>query len=61
MQANPGKVALIVAHENITSSCYLGDELEFMAANVVFRSGGTAAVLSSRWALGLNITSQPYP
>ncbi|CAL8464193.1 g3728 [Coccomyxa elongata] len=48
LTANPGKVALVVAHENITSSCYLGDELEFMAANVVFRSGGAAAVLSSR-------------
>lgn len=41
-------MALVVAHENITAGTYLGENAEFLAANMLFRSGGTAAVLSSR-------------
>ena len=48
LQAHPGSVALVVAHENITAGTYLGEDADFLAANMLFRSGGAAAVLSSR-------------
>ena len=47
-QAHPGTVALVVAHENITSGTYLGENTDFLSANVLFHSGGAAAILSSR-------------
>ena len=43
-------MALVVAHENITSGTYLGENTDFLSANVLFHSGGAAAVLSSRCA-----------
>ncbi len=46
VQANPGKVALILAHDNVT--CSLGQCLPLLAASVPFRAGGVAAILSSR-------------
>ena len=47
MQANPGTVALILAHDNVT--CSLGKWLPLYAANVPFRAGASAAILSSRY------------
>ncbi|KAK9915606.1 hypothetical protein WJX75_001416 [Coccomyxa subellipsoidea] len=46
LTANPGTVALILAHDNVT--CSLGKWLPLYAANVPFRAGGSAAILSSR-------------
>ena len=55
LQAHPGSVALVVAHENITSGTYLGENVDFLSANMLFRSGGAAAVLSSRCGLDLSL------
>jgi len=49
-QAGAGKVALLLAHENITNGMYPGNDKALLVANVLFKLGGSAAVLSTRRA-----------
>ena len=46
MKETPEKMSLILAHDNAT--CSLGKWLPRHAANVLFHTGGAAAVLLSR-------------
>ena len=49
-QAKAGRVALLVAHENITNGFYPGNDKSLLVANVLFKLGGSAAILSTRCA-----------
>ena len=48
-QAKAGRVALLLAHENITNGFYPGNDKQLLVANVLFKLGGSAAVLSTRY------------
>ncbi len=43
-------MALLLAHENITNGMYPGNDKALLVANVLFKLGGSAAVLSTRRA-----------
>lgn len=47
-QAKAGRVALLLAHENITNGFYPGNDKQLLVANVLFKLGGSAAVMSTR-------------
>lgn len=49
-QAKAGRVALLVAHENVTNGFYPGNDKSLLVANVLFKLGGSAAILSTRCA-----------
>ena len=49
-QAKAGRVALLLAHENITNGFYPGNDKQLLVANVLFKLGGSAAVMSTRYA-----------
>ena len=49
-QAKAGRVALLLAHENITNGFYPGNDKQLLVANVLFKLGGSAAVMSTRHA-----------
>lgn len=48
LQLYPGKRALFVCAEIVTSACYDGKDKRRYLANTLFRTGGAAALLSSR-------------
>lgn len=50
-------MALLVAHENITNGFYPGNDKSLLVANVLFKLGGSAAILSTRCAP----SSPPFP
>ena len=54
-QAKAGRVALLIAHENITNGVYTGNDKSLLVANVLFKLGGSAAVLSTRCAALLQV------
>ena len=41
-------MALLLAHENITNGFYPGNDKQLLVANVLFKLGGSAAVMSTR-------------
>ena len=43
-------MALLLAHENITNGFYPGNDKQLLVANVLFKLGGSAAVMSTRHA-----------
>ncbi|KAI8463992.1 MAG: FAE1/Type III polyketide synthase-like protein-domain-containing protein [Monoraphidium minutum] len=47
LQLHPGSYALVVSHENITNNYYLGKDKSMLLPNVLFRSNGSAVLLSS--------------
>jgi 3-ketoacyl-CoA synthase len=49
LQNEPGTRALVVSTEMITPNLYLGNEKSMLLQNTLFRCGGVALVLSSRW------------
>ncbi|KAH7282473.1 hypothetical protein KP509_35G031800 [Ceratopteris richardii] len=44
------KYALIVSTENLTRSLYFGNERSMLVTNCLFRVGGSAVLLSNKWA-----------
>jgi len=52
IQGNPGTLALVLSTENLTSQLYLGNKKGYLLQNTLFRVGGAAMLLSSRWSDG---------
>lgn len=55
LKAAPNRRALIVAHENTTANLYMGKEKSMLLANALFRTGGSAALVSNRQAVVLRL------
>jgi 3-ketoacyl-CoA synthase len=49
LQNEPGTRALVVSTEMITPNLYLGNDKSMLLQNSLFRCGGVALLLSSRW------------
>ncbi|KAI8463989.1 MAG: beta-ketoacyl-CoA synthase [Monoraphidium minutum] len=47
LQLHPGSYALVVSHENITNNYYTGRDKSMLIPNTLFRSNGSAVLLSS--------------
>jgi 3-ketoacyl-CoA synthase len=47
LAAHPGKIALFVSSEIITSAFYPGQRKEALVTNALFRMGGTASILTN--------------
>ncbi|CAI5980853.1 unnamed protein product [Closterium sp. NIES-64] len=47
-QANKNKLAVLVSTENITLNAYLGNRRSMQVTNVLFRMGGSAALMSNK-------------
>jgi 3-ketoacyl-CoA synthase len=48
--SHPGSLALVVSHENITNNYYTGCDRSMLVCNCLFRSNGSAVLVSSRSA-----------
>mmetsp|Transcript_52617 Transcript_52617/g.112694 ORF Transcript_52617/g.112694 Transcript_52617/m.112694 type:complete len:550 (-) Transcript_52617:53-1702(-) len=48
LQANPGKVCVVVSNENLTQNMYYGNDRPFLLQNTLFRIGCTAIMMSNR-------------
>eukprot|EP00775_Hariotina_reticulata_P010997 gene10997-11151_t len=46
--SHPGSLALVVSHENITNNYYTGCDRSMLVCNCLFRSNGSAVLVSSR-------------
>jgi len=49
LQNEPGTRALVVSTENLTENLYTGNSKGMLLQNTLFRCGGCALLLSSRW------------
>jgi len=49
LQNQPGTRALVVSTENLTRNLYTGNQKAMLLQNTLFRCGGCALLLSSRW------------
>jgi len=50
LQNQPGSRALVISTENLTQNLYTGNHKGMLLQNTLFRCGGCALLLSSRWA-----------
>lgn len=48
LELHPESVALVVSHENITNNYYTGKDRGMLIPNVLFRSNGSAVLLTNR-------------
>ncbi|KNC79279.1 hypothetical protein SARC_08322 [Sphaeroforma arctica JP610] len=53
LENNPGKTAIVFSTETISEQLYHGNERSMLLQNTLFRVGGSAALLSSKWKDGL--------